>query len=189
MSTALYAFMPQPDIRKRHATLVHAPAEVVYHVARHFDMQSVPLVRCIFTLRARLMRAPVRTGNPFGTLDPASLLRMGWATLVEEPGHLFIAGAACQPWRGEVVFTPVAPERFASYVEPDRVLIAWTLEAESLGPRLTRFATETRARAADAQARAKFRRYWRAAGVGVSAIRWLLLPAIRREAERRWSTS
>jgi hypothetical protein len=68
-------------------------------------------------------------------------------------------------------------------------VIACTLEAESLAPTLTRFATETRARATDARARAKFRRYWRVAGAGVGAIRWLLLSAIRRDAERRWSTS
>jgi hypothetical protein len=35
-------------------------------------------------------------------------------------------------------------------------------------------------------ARGKFRRYWRKFGIGVAAIRRLMLPALRREAERRW---
>ena len=47
-------------------------------------------------------------------------------------------------------------------------------------------ATETRAVATDAEARARFRRYWRWARFGIVAIRWFMLPAIRREAERAW---
>jgi hypothetical protein len=66
------------------------------------------------------------------------------------------------------------------------VKIAWTLEAEPLGDELTRFATETRAAATDAEARAKFRRYWRRFGIGIILIRKLLLPAVQRQAERQW---
>src|SRR5262249_7882763 len=76
------------------------------------------------------------------------------------PGRMLIAGACCQPWLPNVVFTPIPPERFAAYAEPDRVKIAWTLETEPLGTALTQFSTETRAVATDDQARAKFRRYW-----------------------------
>ena len=65
--------------------------------------------------------------------------------------------------------------------------IAWTLEAEALGPALTRFAQETRAVATDEQARIRFRRYWRWARFGIIAIRLLMLPALRRSAERRWT--
>jgi hypothetical protein len=184
MSTVLDAFIPDPDVHKRHSILVRAPAAVVLNVARQFDMQSVPLIRAIFNLRGRVLGARV-LAEP-ATLSPANLLRMGWGTLAERPGHFFIAGAACQPWQANVVFTPISSGQFRTYVESDRVKIAWTLEAESLGAELTRFATETRAVATDDAARNKFRRYWRLFGIGIVAIRWLLLPAIRREAERRW---
>jgi hypothetical protein len=97
-----------------------------------------------------------------------------------------VGGAACQPWKPDVVFRPLTPEIFLSYAEPDQVKIAWTLEAEPLGPELTRFITETRSVATNADARAKFRRYWRWARFGIVAIRPLLLPAVRRKAERRW---
>jgi hypothetical protein len=40
--------------------------------------------------------------------------------------------------------------------------------------------------ATDAEARRKFRNYWRKFGRGIVLIRWLVLPAIRREAERRY---
>jgi hypothetical protein len=65
------------------------------------------------------------------------------------------------------------------------VKIAWTIETEPAGEALTRLRTETRVEPTDESARRKFRRYWRRFGVGIVAIRWLGLPAIRREAERR----
>jgi hypothetical protein len=86
-----------------------------------------------------------------------------------------------------VKFTPIAPEQFAAYAEPDRVKIAWTLEAETVGPTTTRFAQETRAVATDEAARIKFRRDWRWARFGIVAIRLLMLPAVRRTAQQRWA--
>jgi hypothetical protein len=132
MSAVLDAFMPEPDVQKRQSILVRAPAGIVFDVARQFDMQSVPLVRAIFRLRARLLGARA-VGGPT-ILTPTDLLRMGWGTLAERPGRFFIAGAACQPWQANVVFTPIEPDRFQTYAEPDRVKIAWTLEAEPRGP-------------------------------------------------------
>jgi hypothetical protein len=105
------------------------------------------------------------------------MLDLGWGRLAEEPNQFFVAGAVCQPWRADVVFSTVAPERFAAFAEPDRVKIAWTLEIIDLGPSPTRFAAETRMR---------FRRYWRKFGIGAILIRRLLLAALRRDAERRW---
>jgi GTP cyclohydrolase II len=66
------------------------------------------------------------------------------------------------------------------------VKVLWTLEAEPLHEARSRFATETRAVGTDAQAQAKFRDYWRRFGGGAMVIRWLLLTAVRRTAERRW---
>ena len=94
-------------------------------------------------------------------------------------------GAVTQPWKADVVFTPIAPDRFLEFSKPDHVKIVWTLEAEPLGPALTRFRTETRVLATDEEARKKFRSYWRWARFGIVLIRLLMLPALRREAQRR----
>lgn len=164
---------------------MRAPAGLVLETARDFDLQSVPLVRAIFRLRALAMGAREQAGRkPQGMI--AELLGLGWERLAEEPGRCFVAGAACQPWRADVVFEPIPAQRFAAHAEPDRVKIAWSLEAEPLGPALTLLATETRVAATDDQARKKFHRYWRRVRIGVRAIRWLLLRAVRRQAERRW---
>src|SRR5512138_1970241 len=111
----LDSFIPNPDVRERHSVLVHAPADLVAHVARHFDMSSLRLVRSAFWLRARLMGSRAHaTRQP---LDIAGLLRSGWGMLTDEP-RVFAAGAACRPWQADVAFTPIEPARFASYAEP-----------------------------------------------------------------------
>lgn len=178
-------YITQPDAGGRHEITIHAPANVVLEVARGFDMESIALVRAIIRLRAWVLGARASPARRRGGLV-AETLAMGWGRLAEVPDRYYIAGAACQPWQGDVVFTPIPPDRFATYADPDRVKIAWTLEAEPLDRDHTRFATETRAVATEADARVKFRRYWRTFGIGAVAIRWLILPALRREAERRW---
>ncbi len=159
---------------------------MVMDVASHFDMQSLKLVRAIFWLREKFMRTSgAGPRKPQGILDETRSL--GWGLLAEEPGRLVVCGASCQPWQAEVKFAPLAGDTFATYAVPDQVKIAWTLEAEELDPATTRFAQETRVVATDAEARRKFLRYWRWARFGIISIRLLLMPAIRREAERRWA--
>lgn len=178
-------FVPRPDVRERHEITVRAPAALVLDVARNFDPESIPVVRAIFWLRGKVMGAREERGDLPKGLVPWTLA-MGWGVLADEPGRFFVAGASCQPWKADVVFTPILPEQFASDAEPDRVKIAWTLEAEPVGPAKSRFASETRAVATNSAARERFRRYWRFARFGIVAIRWLLLPGVRRQAERRW---
>lgn len=179
-------FLPRPDVRERFETTIRAPAPLVMEAAGSFDMQSLPLVRAIFRLREKLTgTAPSGPRTPQSILDETRAL--GWGVLDEQAGRYVVCGAACQPWLADVRFTLIPPDAFAAYAVPDQVKIAWTLEAEPLGPAATRFAQETRAVATDAQARAKFSRYWRWARFGIVAIRLLMLPAVRRAAERRWA--
>jgi hypothetical protein len=155
-------------------------------VAGKFDMQSLPAVKLIFRLRERLTHATrPAPRTPQGILEETRSL--GWGLLAEHPGRFVVCGATCQPWLANVVFSAVPPDQFLTYAQPDLVKIAWTLEAAEIGPDLTRFGQETRVVATDPQARIKFRRYWRWARVGIIAIRLLMLPAIRKAAERRWS--
>jgi hypothetical protein len=185
-SLPLDVFIPDPQVSERFETTVRAPAHVVMDVATHFDMQSLALVRIIFRLREKFMRAsPSAPRQPQGILEETRSL--GWGLLAEEQGRLVVCGARCQPWLADVKFSALPPGEFTAYAEPDQVKIAWSLEAEEMGPAMTRFAQETRVVATDEQARLKFRRYWRWARFGIVAIRLLMMPAVRREAERRWA--
>ena len=177
-------FIPQADIRERHEALIRAPADIVFDVAWNADMQAHPLVKGIFWLRGRLLRAgpdPQRVVK--GLVQETTAL--GWGELALRPGRELVMGAVTQPWVPSPVFTAIPPERFADFAEPDLVKIVWTLEVEPLDPMLSRFRTETRVLATDQAAREKFQRYWRLFGVGIVLIRELLVPAVRREAERR----
>jgi hypothetical protein len=177
--------MPVADVTDRRETTVRAPADVVFSVARGLDLQSIPVVRAIIWLRGKVLGAtPMPPRRPRGVV--AETISLGWGILAERPGRTLIMGAVTQPWKADVKFTAVAPDRFAAFAEPDLVKIAWTIETEPLGPALTRFRTETRAVATNEAARQAFRRYWRWAGWGMIAIRWLLLLRLRREAERRY---
>jgi hypothetical protein len=180
-------FMPQADVAECHETLVRAPATVVLEVAQNFNLRSIPLVRAIFWLRAKLLGAAEPPTQLFARGLVAETTAMGWGILAERPGRELVVGSVTQPWKGNVVFTSIAPDRFLAFREPGLVKILWTLEAEPLEPALTRFRTETRVLANDEEARRKFRSYWRWARFGIVFIRLLLLPALRREAERRVS--
>jgi hypothetical protein len=183
-ASLLARFIPEPNVRERFETTILAPAEVVMDVAGNFDMQSLLPVKAIFRLREKLTGAAPVARQPQGIL--AETRALGWGVLDEQPGRYVICGARCQPWLPDVTFTPIAADRFVAYADSDQVKIAWTLEAQPLDQNTTRFAQETRAVATDAQALRKFRRYWRWARFGIIAIRLLMLPAVRRAAERRW---
>lgn len=184
-ASPLDRFMPAWDVRERFELEVDAPADLVLRTACEFDMQSLPLVKAVFRLREVLMGAHASAPRtPQGIL--AETRSLGWGLLAEEPGGWIACGARCQPWQADVRFIAIPPNSFAAYAEPDQVKIAWTIEAQPLGPARSRLVQETRAAATDAPARAKFRRYWRWASFGIVSIRLLLLPAVRRAAEREW---
>lgn len=177
-------FIPRSDVAELHETLVRAPADVTLDVAQGFDLQSIPAIHAIFWARAKLSGGIAPKGTwPRGLV--AETTALGWGMLAFRPGRELVMGAVTQPWKANVEFRAVPPERFAAFAEPNLVKIVWTLEAEPLGPALTRLRTETRAVATDEPARRRFLRYWSLVGVGILMIRWLALPAIRRAAERR----
>lgn len=179
---AIERLIPAWDVRSYHEAIVQAPADMVFAVAEHFDLQSIPLVRTIFWLRGKLMGASRSSPRrPAGLV--AETKRLGWGELYRRPGRELVMGAVTQPWLADVTFTAVPEDEFLGYGEHDRVKIVWTIEAVPIEPGLTLLRTETRVRATDLVAQQKFLRYWRFAQYGIQLIRWLHLPAVRRAAE------
>jgi hypothetical protein len=182
MVSPLDRFIPVPDVRERFERRINAPAKVVMKTAYDFDMQSIWLIRTIINTRKFILGGTPEDRRSMGLVEETR--KLGWGTLAEIPGRLLVCGASCQPWFGDVTFMPIPAEQFAAYSEPDQVKIAWSLEAVEIGKSETAFVHEVRAVATDADAKKKFLRYWRWARFGIVAIRLLLLPAIRRKAER-----
>lgn len=184
MSSLLDRFAPTPQVQERQTTLVRAPADLVQEVARNFDLMSIRVVRAIFWLRGKVLRAKEPAPAPgFGLV--AYTQNIGWGVLLDQPGRAYVSGAACRPWEADVHFSPIPAEGFSSYAEPEFVKIVWSLETEPVEPALTRLSTETRVVATDERGRVRFRRYWLLFGIGIVMIRWFLLPSVRREAERQ----
>lgn len=176
-------FIPLYDIVERHHISVEAPAPVTLAEAKEQDLRRIPLVRLIFKVRELALGASADTApRPTGLLGEVQSL--GWGVLAEAPGREVVVGAVTRPWEADVTFRAIPPDEFAAFNEPGFVKIAWTLRADPIGQHSV-FRTETRAIATDPIARARFRRYWACVSPGVSAIRWLSLRPLKRDAQRR----
>ena len=181
----LDVFMPNYEVVDRHSVRIAAPADVVLTAASEMDMEKCPLVRGIFKGRELILGSePDNAIRPQGLL--AEVQSLGWRVLAELPGREFVVGAVTKPWEPSPVFRGLAPDEFAKFMDPGYVKIAWTLRADAIGNTESVFRTETRAVATDAEARKKFRRYWSFLSPGIIAIRSVMLPTVKAEAERRW---
>lgn len=177
-------FMPDYDVVDRHAVAVAAPAAATLAAAREMDLFGQPLVRPIFRARDVLLgAAPDTRVRPRGLL--AETLSLGWGILADVPDREVVVGAVTKPWEPDVTFRAVAPDEFAGFREAGYVKIAWTLRADPRGAAESIFRTETRAVATDAEARARFRRYWAFLSPGIRLIRALSLQPVKAAAERR----
>lgn len=179
-------FLPTYEVRERHEVRIAAPADVTYAAAYDLDLMRSRAVRAIFRGRELLMgasRGEAPTGAPRSLLEQT--LALGWGVLAERPGREIVVGSVTQPWVADVRFRAIPPGEFAAFSEPGWTKIAWTLAAVPFGPGASLFRTETRVATTDADARARFRRYWAVVSPGVVLIRRLGLRLVKREAERR----
>jgi hypothetical protein len=175
-------FLPDPEVRERHQTLVDAPTEITWAAAQDLDFRDSALVRAIFRGREMLMRGRPAREHARTFLEQVQAL--GWRRLAEEPGRELVFGAVTRPWEANVVFRGMAPEEFRTFNESDYAKIVWSLQVEPAGERSV-FSSETRVATTDAAARRKFRRYWSLMSPGILLIRRESLRLVRREAERR----
>jgi hypothetical protein len=178
-------FMPDCEIGDYHKIRVAAPAEVALSAATEVDLEDSAIIRGIFKGRELLLRSRAdSTIRPRGLL--AQTKSLGWGLLAELPGREIVMGAVTKPWEANPEFRALPPDEFAAFQEPGYVKIVWTLRADSAGKGESVFRTETRAVATDPESRRKFRWYWSFLSPGIIAIRSVMLPAAKAEAERRW---
>jgi hypothetical protein len=177
-------FMPQYEVVERHHIRVFAPADATLAVAAETSLEQSPIVHAIFKARELLLGStPGSRPHPAGLL--AQMQSIGWGKLAERPGREIVMGAVTQPWLANVVFRPLPPDDFVDFNEPDFVKIVWTLRADAVSADETIFRTETRVATTGAAARKKFRWYWARFSPGIIVIRYAMLDALKREAERR----
>lgn len=186
--TLLDQFMPRYEIVERHHVRIAAPAAIALAAGKETDLRGSRLVRAIIRAREVILgAAAVERPRPHALL--AEMQSLGWGVLADVPGREVVMGAVTRPWEANVTFRALPPDQFAAFNEPGYVKIVWTLRADPAGPNASIFRTETRASTTDADARARFRRYWSVFSPGIVAIRWLLLSPLKAEAERRASAA
>ena len=176
-------FMPAYDVVTRHERSIDAAPEAVLAAARQMDMWGSPIARAIFRTRERLLGASAAPRPSRGLMEEVTA--MGWRVLAEIPGREIVVGAVTKPWEADVRFRGLPSDGFATFSEPGYVQIAWTLRVDPDGIGGTIFRTETRARATDADARARFRRYWACFSPGMWLIRWTMLAPLATVARAR----
>jgi hypothetical protein len=182
---ALDRVMPRYEVVERHYVRIKAPARIVLDQARMIDITGATLARAIFRARELLMGAEPARPPSKGLIE--DMKAIGWGPLAEIPDHEIVMGAVTRPWEANPVFRAIAPQDFATFSEPDYVQIAWTLRADPVDANASIFRTETRVRATDAAARARFRWYWSLLSPGIILIRWAMLQPLKATAERRAS--
>ena len=177
-------FIANPEVVASHQITINAPPEVVLDAAKQLELLDSPMVRGLFKLRELALG-----GEPDTRPHPGSLydqmLSIGWVVLAETPGREIVFGAVTKPWEAAPAFRSIPAAEFAAFSEPGNVKIAFALRAEPNDNEGAVFWTETRAIATDAEARAKFRRYWSYVAPGVHLIRLAMLQPVKCEAERR----
>jgi hypothetical protein len=178
-------FMPDYDVVDRHRVYVAAPADITLAAASEMDFESNAVIRGIFKTREWILRArPDSAIRHRGFME--EMKSLGWGVLAELPGREIVAGGVTKPWEANPIFRALPPDRFATFSEPGYVKIAWTLRANPVRNNDSIFRTETRAVATDLAARKRFRRYWSFLSPGIIAIRRVIVPQVKAEAERRW---
>lgn len=180
----LEQFVPRYDIVEEHSIHIAAPASVAFVAAQSSSLEQSSVVRLLIRVRGWVLGAkPSPSQAPRGMIQES--LDRGWGLLAEESGRAILLGSVTQPWRANVVFRPLSPQDFIAFAEPEHVKIAWTMRVEPNGAGSSIFRTETRAVATDAEARARFLRYWSFISPGVVLIRLVILRMVKAEAERR----
>jgi hypothetical protein len=182
--SVLDQFIPDPEVAEHHEIEVHAPVDVVMAAARSLELNHSPLIRAIFRAR-ELALGGTAEKRPLPTTLYDQMRSIGWGVLSERAGREIVFGAVTQPWVAAPTFRPVPAEQFREFREPGFVKIVWTLRADPLGDDRSIFHTETRASTTDAEARARFRKYWSFVAPGVKLIRVSMLQPLRRAAEQR----
>jgi hypothetical protein len=186
----LDSWLPRYEFSEYHSRRIRASAESVHRALHEIDVARIPLVRVLVTLRALpgLLFAPRATlaklrsragGEPrMGLMAPG-----GFVLLADEPREI-VLGLTGRFWRasGEVLPSDAATFRDAPPTGAARVALNFLLAPQADGATL--LSTETRIHVPDAAARRKFVWYWRAIRLGSGAIRWAMLRAVARGAER-----
>ncbi len=183
----LDTFLPTFDQHNHHVTVIRASPAQVHAALQTVTMDELPLSRLLRAIRALPERLTTRgrMSIPLQRLVLRHLASRNFALLADESGVEIVFGLIGQPWklRGGAVHRIVDARDFVAFSAPGFTKVAMNFSFHPVDGG-TRVATETRILATDPGTGTRFRRYWHVVRIGSGIIRWDLLRAIKRRAER-----
>lgn len=165
-------YLPEYHIAKRHETIIQAPAEAIYPLARQLDMSSSLLIRGLFALR----------GLPANHLNLAELLKQGFFILKEKENEELVIGLAGRFWTFAGDLQRLNPQAFREFREAGYAKAVWNFSLQPMQEDFTRLSTETRVFCTDNKSLRKFRFYWTFIGPFSGLIRKEMLQVIKQKA-------
>ena len=177
-------FLPNPDFSAAYEVRINAPVSVVYERLLAVDVNALPMVRLLLSLRTgrRLRRhsAPCDFGQRFADT--------GFVILAEAPDEEVVIGGAGRFWRPDGGRSrELKSGDFIAFSQAGSAKAAMNFRLRSNSPNRTRLSTETRIVCFGRAARWKFRLYWTVVGtsrrLGSGVIRKVILQHVRVEAE------
>jgi hypothetical protein len=180
---SLDRYLPVYDLSEQDNRRIAAPAPITYFSARNVDVQRSPLIRAVLQSRNLILRERSKGPERRPLLDQVHA--MGWTLLSEVPGRAMVFGAVSRPWESKVQLYPLGLAQFKAFRKPGWAKIVWTLEVDPAGASRSVFRTQTRVATTDANARRRFRTFWRKISPGVVLVRQQALGLIQGDAERR----
>ena len=186
--------MPVYDVVERHRILVRAAPEITFAAIKSFDLSDSLLIRALLGARSlpavlsALLRSPRTAAAEFrarrAELRFADLERAGFHLIAERVPEELVIGVLGKFWtaRGSLS-CQVSAATFAAGPPNGFALAGWNFTVAPDGNGRSTLRTETRVWCAP-DVRARFRAYWFVIRLGSGLIRWEILRAIRREAER-----
>ena len=191
--TLLDDFMPEWDVRSRHAIRVIAPPERVYACLRSANFDHWGLIRILSAVRTLplLATAPghawrrARSALAPHRISLEDTMAGGFTVLAERSGDELVLGTVGRFWRAGGERRSIDPARFREPAPRGTAKAAWSISVSSLPNGGTQLRTETRVLCADSDARRSFRRYWLLIKPFSGLIRREMLAAVRSAAEAR----
>ena len=183
-ATLLGRLMPAAEQQEVHTIRLPVPPDQVWAALHAITYRDLPLMRFLMGVRA----LPARLGRGRGARRNLSLdepllglfRRMGFVTVVEEPGVTLAMGVVAQFWRLSPTSVPDIRDGAAllSFNTPGyaKAVMSFEIAPDGAGSRLL---TETRVKATDAAARRRFRIYWLVIRAGSGLIRRSILRAVK----------
>ena len=182
-ATLLGRLMPSADQQELHMIRLSAPPDQVWAALQAITYRDLPLMRLLMGIRGLPSRLGRGGGGGLQLDEPLLALfrRMGFVTVVEEPGAALAMGTAAQFWRLSPAPAPTIRDGadLLSFSSPGyaKAVMSFEIAPDGAGSRLL---TETRVQATDAAARRSFRLYWLVIRAGSGLIRRSILRAVQR---------